>query len=237
MAAIAWVRVPETRPTANLHTCQSPAIVPSFYGQVQLLLRNRNLLLISAIGLVAAFARTGGMFNVIPLIAESKMHLSPDEIGLGLGTISLLSLTFLYPSGWMVDTLGRKAVIVPTTILSGVAMVLFGYSTTFAFFLLCCSFWAFATGLAGAAPGAYAADVAPAGMNASAMGLYRALSDIGYVVGPLAIGAMSDMWNTGTALWGTAILVVTVGLTFALGADETAPKRIKPGPPHVSSPA
>jgi hypothetical protein len=36
-------------------------------------------------------------------------------------------------------------------------------------------------------PRAYAADNAPPGMNAAAMSLYRALSDLGYVVGPIGL--------------------------------------------------
>jgi MFS family permease len=76
-------------------------------------------------------------------------------------------------------------------------------------------------GVSGAAPAAYAADVAPPGMNAAAMSAYRMLSDLGYVVGPIALGAITDVFGVETALAGTAVLLVAVALLFARFAPET----------------
>ena len=50
-------------------------------------------------------------------------------------------------------------------------------------------------GVSGAAPATYAADVAPAGMNAAAISGDRMLSDLGYVVGPIALGAAADLFG------------------------------------------
>jgi MFS-type transporter involved in bile tolerance (Atg22 family) len=114
-------------------------------------------------------------------------------------------------------------VIVPSTILSGIAMLAFVLADGFGPFMVASVFWAVATGIAGAAPGAYAADVAPPGMMASAMGMYRTLSDIGYVIGPLALGAVSDLAGADTALWLTAGLLFSVGPLFFFRAQETLP--------------
>lgn len=222
LTVIAWMCVPETRHMADVQSeAESSGDPLNFRQQLGTLIRSRNLALISAIGLVAAFARTGGMFNLIPLIAENQIGLTTDQIGLGIGMISILSLVFVYPSGWMVDRFGRKAVIVPTTMMSGGAMLLFIAAADFSSFVLACAAWAAATGIAGAAPGAYAADVAPRGMNASAMSLYRALSDIGYVIGPLTMGLIADVWGSDSALQATSGLIIAVGVLFALRATET----------------
>lgn len=224
VAVIAWVFVPETRhlssdrsQSASSHTSASFAV------QMRFLLRSEGLVLISLVGLSAAFARTGGLFNVIPLLAEQEIGLTPDQIGLGLGMVSIMGLVLVYPSGVLVDRFGRKAVIVPSTILSGVSMLAFMVADGFGAFMVASIFWAISTGISGAAPGAYAADIAPPGMMASAMGLYRALSDIGYVVGPLALGAVSDIADPDAALIVTAALLWSVGATFALRARETLP--------------
>jgi MFS transporter, DHA1 family, multidrug resistance protein len=226
VTVIAWVFVPETRHLSSdrVHAGASHAS-SGFLTQMGFLLRSEGLVLISMVGLSAAFARTGGLFNVIPLLAEKEIGLTPDQIGLGLGMVSIVGLVLVYPSGVLVDRFGRKSVIVPSTILSGVSMLAFMVADGFGPFMVASIFWAIATGISGAAPGAYAADVAPPGMMASAMGLYRALSDIGYVVGPLALGGVSDIASPDAALIVTAALLFTVGTTFALRARETLPGR------------
>ena len=56
--------------------------------------------------------------------------------------------------------------------------------------------WSVATGVGGAAPTAYAAGVAPSGMNAAAMSASRMVEDLGYVVGPIALGfASAGVWT------------------------------------------
>jgi DHA1 family multidrug resistance protein-like MFS transporter len=56
-----------------------------------------------------------------------------------------------------------------------------------------------ASGVSGAAPAAYAADVARSGMHAAAMRSYRMLSDLGYVVGPLVLGVVTDLLGADAA--------------------------------------
>jgi MFS family permease len=81
--------------------------------------------------------------------------------------------------------------------------------------------WSLASGVGGAAPAAYAADVAPPGMNAAAMSAYRMLSDVGYVVGPLALGLLTDLFGASTALVTAAILLTAVAALFGHFAPET----------------
>jgi MFS family permease len=209
--------------------------------QLGQLRHSHGLMLIGIVGLAAAFARTGGMFNVIPLLAEDEMGLTPEQIGVGLGMISILGLVLVYPSGALVDRFGRKAVIVPSMLLSGLAMVTFSWADSFGTFMLASTFWAAATGISGAAPAAYAADVAPPGMTASAMGMYRTLSDLGYVIGPLALGVIADLLNPDASLYFTAALLGGIGIMFALRARETLVRDKRPGgategPQHVDVP-
>ncbi len=87
-------------------------------------------------------------------------------------------------------------------------------------------FWSAASGVSGAAPAAYTADVAPAGMTAPTMGLYRALADAGYVAGPLALGIISDLQSPNAALIFTSVLLIGSGILFALRAPESLPPRL-----------
>jgi multidrug resistance protein len=227
---LAFFFVPETKP--NRPVVPSVAGDPkparglvAFRNQLVLFTAIQGFALISIVSFVTFFARTGGLFNVIPLLAENDIGLKPDQIGLGIGMISIVGLVLVYPSGALVDRYGRKAVIVPSALFSAMAMILFVFAGSFTGFLVASFFWAVASGVSGAAPAAYAADLAPPGQVGPAMGLYRTIADLGYVVGPLMLGAISDLVSPQAALWFTAAILILSGLLFLLKAPETLPSR------------
>jgi MFS transporter, DHA1 family, multidrug resistance protein len=223
-ALVSWFLVPETRGMqggVRVAQAAGAAPKPSFLKQLGILTANRGFLLVSLVSFGAFFARTGGLFNLIPVLGKERLDLSADQIGLGLGIISLLGLVLAYPSGMLADRFGRKAVIVPATLLTGGSFLLFLVAPSYAWFLGACLAWALATAISGAAPAAYAADNAPAGMNAAAMSSYRMLSDLGYVVGPLVLGAAADLFGVNAALAGIALLMTTIALLFARFAPES----------------
>jgi MFS family permease len=185
-----------------------------------------GFVLVGIISFMVVVARTGGLFNVIPVLARDRLALTTDRIGFGLAVASLVGLALTYPAGVLVDRYGRKAVIVPSTLVSGVSLVLFLLAPSYAWFLAGCVAWSVATGISGAAPAAYAADVAPPGMNAAAMSTYRAVSDLGYVVGPIALGAITDVFGARTALAITAVMLGIAALVFAQFAPESYRSRM-----------
>lgn len=230
---IAWFQVPETRGFRSHGSSARSAPTLTMREQVRLILNVPGFGMICLVSFAGFFARTGALFNVVPLIAKDRINLSPDQIGLGLGMISVMSLILVYPSGAMVDRFGRKAVIVPSTILTGGALLLFGSAGSFAAYMVASLVWSAASGISGAAPAAYAADIAPSGYTAPTMGLYRALADAGYVIGPLGLGMMSDLASPVISLVFTAAVLVISGLLFAFSAPESIPSRaIRTTPPH-----
>jgi MFS transporter, DHA1 family, multidrug resistance protein len=102
-----------------------------------------------------------------------------------------------------------------------VSLIVFLVAPSYAWFLAGCVAWSVAAGIGGAAPAAYAADVAPPGMNAAAMSAYRMVGDLGYVVGPVALGIATDLAGADATLATTAALVVLVAVLFARFAPET----------------
>jgi MFS family permease len=181
--------------------------------------------LVSGVALTNALTRTGGLFNIVPIIGSFRVGLAFDEIGIGLAVGSLLGLIVVYPAGMAVDRWGRKAVIVPATIITGASFLLFASADSFLWFAAANALWGIASSIGGAAPAAYAADTAPPGMNASAMSLFRMLGDIGYVVGPMLLGFIVDVHGTDAALYLASFLLVAIGVAFA----RFAPESYKPG--------
>jgi MFS family permease len=221
VTAVAWVYVPETRHLRASDDAHGAAALPSFPAQLRLLAGRVGFMLVGLIAFTNAIARTGGLFNVIPVVARDRLSLNADRIGVGLALASLVGLALAYPSGTLVDRYGRKAVIVPATILAGLSIVLFPLAPSYGWFLVACVVWSIASGVSGAAPAAYAADVAPPGMNAAAMSMYRMLGDLGYVVGPLVLGLATDAFGPDATLAATAALLVAAALVFAFRAPET----------------
>jgi MFS family permease len=218
-AAVAWLAIPETREARSAEEPGSAAI--PYRAQVRLLTAHRGFMLVSLIAFVNAVARTGALFNIIPILARDRLSLEPDRIGFGLALASIVGLALAYPAGVLVDRYGRKIIIVPATVLSGLSLVLFVLAAGYGWFLTACAAWSIAMGLSGAAPAAYAADAAPSGMNAAALSTYRMLADLGYVVGPIALGVAADLAGVDATLAGTALLLVAVALLFARLAPET----------------
>ncbi len=218
-ATVAWLAIPETR---AMPRPDEPASAEVPYGaQLRLLTAHRGFMLVSLIAFVNAVARTGALFNVIPILARDRLSLDPDRIGFGLALASVVGLALAYPAGVLVDRYGRKIVIVPATIMSGLSLTLFLLAPTYGWFLAGCAGWSVAMGISGAAPAAYAADTAPPGMNAAALSSYRMLADLGYVVGPIALGLVADLAGADAALGGAALLLVAAALLFARFAPET----------------
>lgn len=224
-AALAWLRVPETRFLRTATGDRSSAGRPSFATQVRLLTSQRGFLLVSLVSFATFFARTGALFNIIPVLGQERLGLGTDQIGLGLATISVMAVVLAYPSGALSDRFGRKVLIVPSTLLTGVSFFLFLLAPSYLWFMVACLVWSFAAGVGSSAPSAYAADITPAGMNAAAMSSFRMLGETGYVIGPLLLGFAADALGVDAALALTSTLVVLVGLAFARFAPETRFRR------------
>ncbi len=218
VALLGLWRLPETRPT-RLPAAGGRAVV--FRRQLLQVLRHRPLLLISLVTFGSFFARTGALFTLVPLRAEREIGLTPSQIGFGLAAVSVVSLVMAYPAGVLVDTFGRKVVIAPATLFSGLGLVGFALAPSYPWFLAACVVWAMASGIGGGAPAAYATDVAPPGMTAAAMSAYRMLSELGYVLGPASLGIAAQSLGIRTTLVLTAAFIVSLGALFWSAAPET----------------
>jgi MFS family permease len=222
VGVIAWFAVPETRDFAAHRdgTAVRPLALP-LKEQMSVMFGKTGFMLVCLMGFTHATVRTGGLFNVVPLVASDGMGLSAGQIGSGFALGSLFGLAATYPAGMVADRFGRKPLIVYAGVLTGVSFFGFWYATAYPSFLVACVVWGIASAVTGAAPSAYAADNAPPGMNATAMSIYRALSDAGYVVGPIGLGLLCDLQGADAALIFCAVAISVIALAFARYAPES----------------
>ena len=185
------------------------------------LLARPDFLLVSMLTMSIFLTRTGGRLTLLPLLGANRLDISPGLLGLIFAMMTVLQLIVLIPGGTMIDKLGRKAVIVPSALVTGVALVLFALSGQVWVFIMAAVIHGFGTGILGPAPAAYAADIAPPGMRGVTMGLYRTFGDAGFVIGPVALGGLADLIGFGPALTFNAMVLVSIAVLFAIFARET----------------
>ena len=217
---VAWFAVAETR-DLSIAAQTASGKAPSFIDQMRVMQAQIGFLLASLITFMNAFVRTGSLFATIPIIATINLGLSMTEIGFAMMLGSITGLMAAYPAGWVTDQFGRKAVIVPATLLAGISMAVFCFALSYAWFVAAAVVWGIASTVGGSAPAAYAADTAPTGMNAAAMSMFRWMGDAGYVVGPLALGLIVDVFGPEFSLMLSAALLIAMGIAFAAFAPET----------------
>ena len=221
VSVLAWFAVGETRRLSHPQGGRGWSRGPTLITQMRLLAAQIGFVFVCLVGLVNAVVRTGGLFNIIPVLGSVRLGLSVAEIGGGLALGSVIGLAVAYPAGMLVDGFGRKAVIVPATMLAGFSLLIFCFAPSYPWFTAACVLWGVAMSVGGSAPVAYAADLAPPGMNAAAMSTFRMVSDFGYVVGPVVLGLLVDGYGSITALVVAAGLTLLVGLAFLQFAPES----------------
>ncbi|MBI4213206.1 MAG: MFS transporter [Chloroflexi bacterium] len=236
LGLVVWalVRLPETGGRGVSLPCapggRSEGVRVGFQSGVNTLLRNRNYVMITLLAFGTFFTRFGTLFLLLPLVAYS------DRIGLTLGQFGLMatavagvSALLLPVAGVLADRFGRKVLIVPSTILTGLALVFYGMAPTREWFFVAAGFYALAAGIQGPSPGAYLADVAPTHLRGLAMGGYRTFGDLAGVLAPLILGAVaSSSSSLGVAVVGNGLLVILMGVCFAVFAEETLVQKPQP---------
>lgn len=194
-------------------------------AELKALFSNHNFILIAIVSFIIFFSRTGSKMTLVPLAGADWLGLGPGQIGLALTIVNVLNLLALYPAGSLADGVGRKSTIVPSLLLQAFAIIMFALSRNYGLFLLSAVLLGIGSGLAGPVPAAYAADVAPPGNFGLTMGLFRTFSDLGWMLGPVAMGFLADQTNYGYALAADGLLVLAGATLFALRAEETVGKK------------
>lgn len=178
------------------------------------------LILPFACVLLANFAffltRTAGQWQLIPLLATAEFSIDPGSLGAAMSLSALANLLSLPLAAWLVDRVSRPALIGTSLLTTAVALIAITVAATPLTLYAGMIAIGLAVGIGGPAIGAYAVDVTPPGQHGPAMGTLRFAGDFGYLVGPLAIGAIVDLGGIGygDGLWINAALLVVCAAVF-----------------------
>ncbi|MCB2222759.1 MAG: MFS transporter [Actinobacteria bacterium] len=184
------------------------------------LLRRPVFLGVMLLGFTLFFLRAGAANALLPAYGDEVAGLSPTAIGFVVSAATFTSVLAMIPAGRLVDRVGRKPVMLTGVVAVTATVALYGTVSSFWGLIGVSCLTGLTVGLASVPPPTMIGDLAPPGSEGIAAGVFRMSSDLGWIVGPLALGAMADAgrWGLGFVVAGVPLLAA--GALF-LAAPET----------------
>lgn len=221
----AYLRLSETHPALSAQAAAVAADNPdplpaASSGGLRVLLRDLNFLLISMITFGIFFMRTGAQNQILPLLGADRLGLSEGQIGLALTVVAIIQFVTIFAAGSLSDCFGRKPVITMGCIIAAASLLMLGQSYSYPFFLLSCLAMGMGIGISGPTPAAYVADIIPRENYSTGMGAYRAISDLGFAIGPVLLGWLADVRGFGFSLLFNSLFLFLSVLIFQFVAKE-----------------
>jgi MFS family permease len=170
----------------------------------------------------------GVISTLLALFAQDTIGLTTFQIGLALAVLSVAEFAVLFIAGSLTDRLGRKAVLLPSMIAIAAVVALTGLATTVPMFVLALAVLGVVSGFGGVPQSVMLADVVPPRLQPAAIGVYRFVGDLGFVVGPLLAGAMATHFGFAWAFAASALPCLAAAALLAT-VPETKPTLAKSG--------
>lgn len=175
---------------------------------------------------LAATLRTTVSQAMLPLYAGAELGYSSTEVGFLFGVMGGTNLLVLGVAGWVSDTLGRKAAVVPAAVMSGVAFVLYPFATSLMALAGVTVLIGVASGFAMGSMTIYTYDIAPDHARGRLQSLRRVIGETSGTAGPMIGGLLATVMNPGmTFLVFAPIHIVSAVLLMAF-ARETVGRNV-----------
>ena len=170
----------------------------------------------------------GAVFQtLVPLFGTSSaIGLSIAGVGFALGVATATELVALYPAGRASDRRGRRAVLIPAFTGLALTTAILGQVSTPLAFIVVLGTLGVASGYSGVPPAPMLSDVAPEELKGTAVGVFRFVGDLGFVLGPLIAG-----WSAGSFGFGTAFIVTALPALVAVGLVVSIKETMKSSGP------
>jgi len=177
-------------------------------------LSNPSFLLVTFAVFTLFFLRTGVRTTLVPLFAANNLGMDSTTIGLILTIGGITTALTIVPMGSISDRIGRKIPLALCLVLTAGVTLLIPFSMDLLTLSIAVAIYGAVIGLSG--PGAaYVTDVSPQDKLEISMGLYRMISDFGFVVGPLLLGFLADITSHSGLIGALPFAVASVILIVA----------------------
>ena len=186
---------------------------------------HRRVLTAAGAGQLFAQMIRAGRQVIIPLFAADVIGLDVQAIGFIVSIASAVDMSLFYPTGLIMDRLGRKFAIVPSFAIQTLGLSLVPLTDSFTSLLLVASLIGFGNGLGSGTMMTMGADLAPEQVRGEFLGFWRLIGDIGSTGGPLVVGGVADLLALQAATWVVCGAGLAATMIFLLFVPETLKKR------------
>jgi len=191
------------------------------------LLYNFNFIALCFLTFSFFFSRIGSRRELVPLVGYSVMNLNKADIGLLVSISAIIGVILTYYSDRVINAMGVKKSIITSFIITAAGILSFiAFQNIFTFGLSIILLSA-GGGFSGPARNLYLMDSVDKSHFDEAIGIYRTLSDLGFVLGPFAVGAVFDYFNYISAYNLVAFIIILATVLFGFFAKSySAPQPI-----------
>ena len=180
--------------------------------------------ILAAFGL--AWAVQSVRISLVPLYVTEGLGLRPIALGAGLAAATICQGLTLIPAGKLVDSKGRRQGLLIGSFLSIFALAIFAYAENYAGFIVAMAFAGLGASFLSSAPAALVGDVMT-GKSGRVVAMWQMSSDLGFVIGPIAMGFVADHQSYKAAFL-VAILLILPVLLRAINLPETRKSHLAP---------
>lgn len=173
--------------------------------------------ILAAFGL--AWAVQSVRISLVPLYVTEGLGLRPVALGAGLAAATICQGLTLIPAGKFVDSKGRRHGLLIGSFLSIFALLIFAFIENYAGFIVAMAFAGLGASFLSSAPAALVGDVMT-GKSGRVVAIWQMSSDLGFIVGPIAMGFVADQESFKAAFL-VAILLILPILLRAINLPET----------------
>lgn len=186
-------------------------------------LQNPYLRVALIVSLGLFLTRTAAFMQLLPLSGAERFRLGPAHMGVAFALLAAANLMMLPVSGRLVNRIGNVPMVVMACLGLAAGMVLAATTGSILVFFVAMVVLGLASALEGPSLSSYAVGHAPEGRYGPTMGAMRFVGDLGFVIGPVLLGALVDHtpWGYRGGLLAAALILVAVAVVFALlGRDS-----------------
>ncbi len=190
------------------------------------LLYNFNFIALCFLTFSFFFSRIGSRRELVPLVGYSVMNLNKADIGLLVSISAVIGVILTYYSDRIINAMGVKKSIIASFIITAIGVLSFIIFQNIIAFGLSIILLSAGGGFSGPARNLYLMDSVDKSNYDEAIGIYRTLSDLGFVLGPFAVGAVFDYFNYISAYGLVAFIIILATVLFGFFAKSYKKARV-----------
>ncbi len=179
-----------------------------------LTLKNMSFLALCFLTFSFFFSRIGSRRELVPLVGSVIMNINKADIGLLISISAVTGIILTYYSDRIIDFMGVKKSILTSFVITAAGFISFVIFKDIATFILSIILLSIGGGFSGPARNLYLMDNVERTNYDEAIGIYRTLSDFGFILGPFMAGAVFEYFNYLAAYSLMAVIIILATVLF-----------------------